>query len=764
MNTLAVPSNAARQKSLTSRWTGSIRETWASACAPALARLQPLWERGCSPLLERRDDELAVGDDVHLLGAMVKAEMRARFERGELPQAAEYLARFPLLRHDRERILSVIYEEFCLREELGQPAIADEFCARYEEWADSLASQLRYHRLISQVVVSSTPPSYPHPGEVFAERFRLRSILGEGGSARVYLAEQPELGDRAVALKVSAQQGKEPSIQGRLDHAHIVPVWSVTDDPASGLRGLCMPYRPGRPLDLVIRVLDPQKKRPTTATSFLAALGPFPETQANDARGWRRFPARGSYADAVAWIGVRIARALAHAHARGILHRDVKPANVLLTYQEGPQLLDFNLAHDPNSRDQAAAALRGGTLPYMAPEQLRAFLDPKGWDAVGPQADLFSLGLILDELLTGNRPPSQPLDEVSLPRVINDLIDLRETPFPAPRQLNPRVPHALSSIVQKCRAAHPANRYQDASHLAEDLDRYLNKRPLRHASNPCRRERTINFFRRFRLQIAALLFVVCVPLAYRVLVPEPSVANVITTARDQSGRMELLLENSRRADAAAEYRAALAGYQSALRRDPDAYQAILGLAHLAFLFENDYARAVALYDRAFATMERTQVPASDSYLRAMMNRAIALVALGRERQGPKGSPPALRGARLYFQRAVKDLDELRAVLKSDPKLMLSAEDRFRASAFSARALLGLGDTSTGGFDRHREALDHYAGALAHCEAALAALGESSARSAMSPQAYEQAKKSVESIKAEIHSHASDTRADLPTAR
>src|SRR5262249_4232643 len=79
-----------------------------------------------------------------------------------------------------------------------------------------------------------------------------------------------------------------------------------------------------------------------------------------------------SYPDAVLWIGSRLADGLAHAHERGILHRDIKPANILLTDEGQPMLLDFNLAHDTKLRASAAAAQVGGTLPFMAPEQLQA--------------------------------------------------------------------------------------------------------------------------------------------------------------------------------------------------------------------------------------------------------------------------------------------------------------------------------------------------------------------------------------------------------
>jgi serine/threonine protein kinase len=124
--------------------------------------------------------------------------------------------------------------------------------------------------------------------------------------------------------------------------------------------------------------------------------------------GWEGFPRRGTYAEGVAWIVMTLARALHYAHRRRTYHRDVKPANVLLTLQHGPQLLDFNLADSPHSAHEAEAALHGGTLPYMAPEQIEAFLDPTLWGKVEAKADVYSLGLVFREMLTGQMPELPP--------------------------------------------------------------------------------------------------------------------------------------------------------------------------------------------------------------------------------------------------------------------------------------------------------------------------------------------------------------------
>jgi len=466
-----------------------------------------VWASGSIPSVGTIWTAFSPKGSVEVLSAIVKVDIQARFARGERPGVGAYLDRFAALRAARERVVSLVYEEYCLREEVGEHPNPESFCARYDPWRDSLLSQLRYHQVLSKAVgtVHRTRP-LPSVGERFLS-FRLQSVLGRGGTATVFLANDESLGDREVALKLSADRGREPAIQGRLDHAHIVPVHSVNDDPETGLRGLVMPYRAGLPLDEIIRRVDPAS-RPSSASVLretLADIWPADDVSAAEAaERWRGFPSKGTYAQGSAWIVSVVARALAYAHARGVLHRDVKPANVLLTARDGPQLLDFNLSHSPNTADQAEAALRGGTLPYMAPEQLAAFLDPEGWGGVAAPADIYSLGLLLRELLTGRRPES-PDPTAPLPRAIGDLLDRRATGVPSARTDNPDVPYALEAILAQCLAFRPEDRYSSAKALAEDLERFVSRRPLVEAVNPSKRERILDFASRWRLgRVAAL--------------------------------------------------------------------------------------------------------------------------------------------------------------------------------------------------------------------------------------------------------------------
>src|SRR5205085_8198633 len=112
--------------------------------------------------------------------------------------------------------------------------------------------------------------------------------------------------------------------------------------------------------------------------------------------------ARMSYVDAVLWIGERLADGLAHAHEHGILHHDLKPANILLTDAGEPMLLDFNISEDTKREPGALADVAGGTLPYMSPEHLARTFDPD--IPVDARSDIYSLGIILYELLSGKKP------------------------------------------------------------------------------------------------------------------------------------------------------------------------------------------------------------------------------------------------------------------------------------------------------------------------------------------------------------------------
>ena len=480
------------------------------------------------------------------LAALVKVDLQRRFERGERPKVIDYLEAFPILAESDDRVVSLVYEEFCLLQESGEDPDSREFCEDYAPWRDSLRSQLAYHRELSRAVGAEMPSvKFPDIGERF-DRYQLHSILGTGGVARVYLATEDDLGGRRLAIKVSASFGQEHCILAKLDHRNIVPILTVAES-KSGLRGICMPYRPGATLEELIRRIG-RGIPPRSARAIGEALklrGALVEATPEEQRaGWAGFPIERTFPEAVAWIALALANALSYLHKQGVFHRDIKPANILLAHREGPQLLDFNLAQDPSRPENAKVAQKGGTLPYMAPEQLKAFLDPSAWDEVGPAADLYSLGLVLRELLTG-RAPEVPASRSSLPRDIHALLDRRRVPALAIREINPAVPPALESIVGKCLAFHPSGRYQGADELATDLRRFIDRKPLRHAPNPSKFERVVNFIYRNRQALAAAFLIALVSsIGYQFLrAPSASVEDDLAKAESHldSGRSEELV-------------------------------------------------------------------------------------------------------------------------------------------------------------------------------------------------------------------------------
>lgn len=313
--------------------------------------------------------------------------------------------------------------------------------------------------------------------------FRLVGELGRGAFGRVYLATQGELAGRPVALKVTPDAAGDSRSLAQLQHTNIVPVYSVHHD--RGLHAVCMPYFGRTTLaDLLRRLRGPRPADGASLADLLQRMtaadgGPFAPAPAAHPRTDAVYDRLRSltFPQAVCWMVARVADGLAHAHDRGIVHRDVKPANVLLTDDGQPMLLDFGVSADLKQRADEAA---GGTVPYMAPEQLTHLFSVT--PAVDPRGDVYALGVILYEWLTGAHPFSAPADdlEADLPR----LLDERRRWVPRLGGAVPDLTADLESVVRTCTAADPARRYQSAADLSEDLRRVLAFERLRVAPEP----------------------------------------------------------------------------------------------------------------------------------------------------------------------------------------------------------------------------------------------------------------------------------------
>jgi serine/threonine protein kinase/tetratricopeptide (TPR) repeat protein len=450
-------------------------------------------------------------------------ELRASWRDGNPVPAEDLLPRWPGDPRRDPDVASILFEEYRQRNErsasgTGRAAL-DEYGRRFPSQRESLASLFRQHEFLRSISGASAATglgfSLPSVGdELFG--FRLRQELGRGAFARVFLAEQAALAGRPVVVKVSAIEGEEPQTLAQLQHTHIVPIYSVHEDVPAGVRAVCMPYFGGASLSRVLQAVWSETKAGLHGRQLVAALalvsGPpvAPEVEPQrDAKAGDAPPApppshalghlaSRDYVQAAAWVVARLAEGLQHAHERGVLHCDIKPSNVLLGADGQPMLLDFNLARRLYGDQPQAQATLGGTVAYMAPEHLRAMAarDPALARKVDQRTDVYALGMVLFEMLTGQRPFDQSASYSPMPALIEAMAVERSHAVPSLRRQRPDVPWGLESICRKCLAPDPARRYQRAEDLAEDLRRFLEDRPLRHAPELSWRERGRKWVRR----------------------------------------------------------------------------------------------------------------------------------------------------------------------------------------------------------------------------------------------------------------------------
>src|SRR5512143_1173216 len=273
-------------------------------------------------------------------------------------------------------------------------------------------------------------------------RYEVVSALGQGAMGTVYRAVDPLI-ERTVAIKTinlnlsKAERAefeerfyREAKSAGRLNHAHIVTIYDVGETGDSAY--IAMEYVEGKSLR---EMLDSGVVLPVELITRIAA---------------------------------RVASALNYAHENHVVHRDIKPANIMITSNRDVKIMDFGIAQIPTgSRTQLGTVL--GSPKYMAPEQVA------GKPADG-RADIFALGVVLYEMLTGTTPFNGDNLSAIMYKILN------EEPAP-PSTANPRVPPAFDRIISRALAKRPEDRYQTAREFARNL-RNPDTTPLQGAHQP----------------------------------------------------------------------------------------------------------------------------------------------------------------------------------------------------------------------------------------------------------------------------------------
>jgi eukaryotic-like serine/threonine-protein kinase len=397
------------------------------------------------------------------------AELEKRHDSGDYCQAEEYLKRYPSISHTISSVLELIYAEYRARRRTGKEGLPAEWYARFPQWQDELRRLFEVDSALEGANPSLLPDQASAPSQTQAPtagatcfgRYSMVRLIGRGAMGVVYEVEQAPPLVRSVALK-TLRQGtcatqsdtrrfkQEMQSGGSLRHPHIVPVYDVGEH--DGLLFFTMPlFRGGSLADQLTRI------------------------RANLRQGIEMLE--------------KVALAVEHAHENSILHRDLKPGNILLDDRDEPFVSDFGLARlcmpeeaplqtagatDADQRVIGSGAAPDtqngsvlGTPSYMAPEQVRS--KPT---ELGPATDVYGLGAILYELLAG-RPPF--LGQTSL-ETLHQV--LHQQPI-SPSRLQPGIPRDLETICLMCLRKTPSQRYAGAKALAEDLRRYLDGKPIK---------------------------------------------------------------------------------------------------------------------------------------------------------------------------------------------------------------------------------------------------------------------------------------------
>lgn len=444
---------------------------------------------------------------------------------------------------DRARLRAVVAD--CLEqiEQIG-PRAVDEACARHPELATQIRRRLERLRQLGLSTDAPKPWSVPSSlGD-----FDLGDVIGAGGMGIVYHARQRSLG-RDVALKVIRPEQqwapnaherfkREIDAISRLQHPSIVPIHAVGEE--QGTPYFAMEFIPGCTLAALVARVAAEPRHTLTGADFWATAAREVEAAGRHADSSVDTRLRGlGWVDTCLHVVQQAALALDHAHRRGVLHRDLKPQNVMVTPEGRVVVMDFGLAVTEGANQLTRSGAEIGSLPYMAPEQIGG-----RHEALGPATDVYGLGVTLYELLTLTRAFRGSGDDAVRQAVMNGA-------FATPRSVVPSLPRDVETVCLVAMEKDPHRRYPSAAALAEDLDRLLRRQPItaRRVGVALRARRWVE--RHPALAVAMLLMsaltATSVWFAFEQRAANRSIQQGLDTAKRQSERAERNVDRAQKA-------------------------------------------------------------------------------------------------------------------------------------------------------------------------------------------------------------------------
>ncbi len=465
--------------------------------------------------------------------------------------------------------LDEVFYAFCERWVDGERPDLETFLRRYPRFEAPRRTRIEEFLIVTECVAAGSAVVSKRPKEALNRKkcvhgktlgdFRIVREIGRGGMGVVYEAEQISL-NRTVALKVLPAHltlreesivrfKREAACAARLKHPNIVEVYAIGEEGETHF--FAMEFVEGAPLDQVIDRVRAAEIQHLKGSHLSAAVSSTMHRRETDHGAKERAENDGAgmpstwndpYIETVCRLVALVADALDFAHKAGVIHRDVKPSNILVHGERGVKLTDFGLARLEGLPSITATGEFAGTPHYVSPEQARS----KGMK-VDHRADIYALGVTLFEFLTLRKPFDGKTSQEVLSKII-----FKATPFP--RKYNPQIPRDLETICLTAMEKDPNLRYPSAKAFAEDLRRFLERKPVR-ARPLGLATRTLRLIRRNPAYSALIGLIFLVVVAGPLLFGLQQRAALERTKAERDAKERALLareEALRRADASAE--------------------------------------------------------------------------------------------------------------------------------------------------------------------------------------------------------------------